>query len=77
LVGVAAPRRQATLDDVFLTLTEPGSGGAGPATRGDGADHAHPDRSDGDHADRDHAERDHAERDHAERDRADRDEVSA
>jgi hypothetical protein len=32
------------LDDVFLTLTEPGSGGADPA---------HRDRSDPDHADRD------------------------
>ena len=41
-------RRQATLDDVFLTLTEPGSGGSGHA-RADRAD-VQPDH---DHADRD------------------------
>ena len=39
--AVDVDRRQATLDDVFLTLTEPGSGGA---------DHADRDR---DHSDRD------------------------
>ncbi|HEX6787436.1 MAG TPA: DUF4162 domain-containing protein, partial [Acidimicrobiales bacterium] len=49
--AVDVDRRQATLDDVFLTLTAPGSAGAGPADHDDA--HAQPEPPGRDHADRD------------------------